>query len=119
MRVGRVHSGKFHGNLFANLASRFAAHHVNGCATRDAIKPRGQNRVGPEFVRVVREIEEHRLRHLFRKVRRADLPQSRRVNQINMTADQRGKSIFCPVSGKLLEQFRITRCHLQKYIVAD
>ena len=43
---GGVHGIHLRGDLFAQLAARFAAHDINGGAARDLVKPGSQNGAG-------------------------------------------------------------------------
>ena len=89
--VQGIHLG---GDFFAKLPTRFASNPINGRPACDLIKPGGQNRVWFQLVGIPRQVGEHGLRDLFGDLRRAYLAQGRRINQVQMPADQRRESFL-------------------------
>jgi hypothetical protein len=56
-----------------------------------------------EFGRVPSEGHEHALRHIFGRIRLAGQTEGRRINQINMPADQLGESGFGTALGVIVQ----------------
>ena len=113
-----IHGIHFHGDLFAQLAARFFVDHVNGRPARDRIKPRGQNGVGFQSFRAAREVGKDGLRNFLGQLPRAHLPQRGGKHQVHMAVHQRGEGILRLVAGKLPEQIKVMRGHVQKHIAA-
>ena len=96
---GGVHGVEFLGDLFADLAPRLAADHINGCAAGNLIKPRGEHSVGREAVRLASEVGEGGLGDFLRQLRGADLAERSGKDQINVAADDLGESILGVLPG--------------------
>ena len=91
---GGVHGIHLGGNLFAQLAASFTADDINRGAASNLIEPCRQNCARSQLVRVLRQIAENGLRYLLGQLRRPDLPQRRRIDQVEVPLDQCGKSLF-------------------------
>src|SRR5436309_3457034 len=65
-----------------------------------------------DVARLAREIREYGLRDLFGELRRTDLAQGLRIDQVQMPADDGGKGCFGLLPGVLLQQIKIGRGHL-------
>jgi hypothetical protein len=77
-----VHSVQFVSDLFAELAAGFSPDDINGSPARDLIQPGAENGVGREAVRLAREIGESGLSDLFGELRRTDLAERGRKNEV-------------------------------------
>ena len=111
---GGVDGIHFRGNLFTQLPAGFAADHINGLAARDLIKPRGYDGIRRELVRVAGELEEGGLGNFFRQLRGADLPESGRMDQVEMAVDDFSEGVLGVSPGVTREQFQIGLTHLHK-----
>src|SRR5205814_25744 len=76
------------------LAVSFTADDINRGAASNLIEPCGQNCARSQLVRVLRQVAENGLRYLFGQLRRPDLPQGRRIDQVQVPLNQCGKSLF-------------------------
>ena len=94
--VDGIHLG---GNLLAHLASGLPADHINRLATRDLIQPRGNDGAGRETARVTGEFEEGGLGDFLGQMRRADLAERRRMDEVQMATDDFRESVLGVLPG--------------------
>ena len=83
-----------HSLLFASLTALLRADGTTGNKTGGAEQPAGENNVLAEPARLASQQNEHRLRHVFRQLRVADLSECHGEHQIGVTVDQCAEGCF-------------------------
>jgi hypothetical protein len=108
--------------LFAQLAARFTTDNINGGATGDLIEPGSEDGVGLQLRGIPGKIGEGGLGDLLGKLRRTDLPERGRMDEIKVAADDFGEGVFRVVAGVTREQLQVAvgrgSAHFLKYIAA-
>jgi hypothetical protein len=95
------------------VAALFGAHGFGGSVVRAGVKPAGESLAANETCRLARKVRENQLRHVLCQVRVAiQLPQRRRINEVEMPPHQFGEGIFGIGFRVAAQQFTI-RCHFQ------
>src|SRR5204862_6037772 len=77
---------------------------------------RGENGLRPERPGFARKDGEYGLRDLFRQMRVADLPHRHRVDEAEVSLDERGKGRFGPAGGELAHQRHVIAHHHLYYV---
>jgi len=99
-----VHGG---GLLFPGAAPHVGADGLRGDVLRGAMQPTGEHRAIRELGGVLREREEHALRHIFSEMRIANHAQRGGIDEIHVAAHQLGKRRFGAAFSVSAQQLRV------------
>jgi hypothetical protein len=95
----------------AALAAALDFQRVGGGESRRAIEPAGKNGFGTERAGLAGENDKHRLGNFLGQMRVADLPQRRRIDEIDVTRNQRLKGSFGLAGGVFPHQRHVITHH--------
>ena len=94
------------GLLFARAAALFGAPRLGGLEPGAGVQPTGQGSVASELGGFARQVGEDRLRHILgRRTIASNLAQRSGIDQIEVTLNELGESLFRPALNITLKKF--------------
>ncbi len=104
----RVH---FKSLLYCSSASAFGPQGFEAREARGLQQPSRDRRMALESFAFARQHDKHSLGYVLGQRRFVDLPQSRGIDQICISCDQRGKGFLFSVDSIILQQLLVGRAH--------